>query len=373
MRPLHIASSIDPKAGGPAMVVVGLARAQAAAGCEVAIAAPQADGAAEILRNQPNLTVHNLNWNAGVRDQLRPLVRQCDVAHIYGLWEPIQHHAAVVCREAGKPYIFEPCGMLDRWALRRSRLKKWIYMKARLRRDLQSAAAIHASTSWERDQTAPLKLRPPIVVVPAGIELAEFEQLPPRGTFRARFPALQNKPVILFLGRVFPGKGLEMLVPALARMRNKDATLAVVGPDSDGYTRQMRNRAAELGIEDRVIFTGMARGRERIEALVDADLFSLPSEHENFGVAVLEAMAAGVPVIVSDQVGLCNDITEARAGEAVPLDVDRLAEALDRWLADDSLRKDAGARARELAFGHFTWDLVARQWIDVYRELRIIA
>lgn len=365
--------------GGPVFALVGLARAQAAAGMKVTVASAVAPGPlptmADRLKQAGANVVPIVCSNAPFKsqpvivDSLRPVIETADIVHIYGLWEEIQHQAAVLSRTFKKPHIFEPCGMLDPWALKRRWLKKKVYMMLRLRRDLDQATAIHASTAWERDQMESLNLRPPRVVVPAGVELGEFKELPPRGILRGKFPQLKDKPVMMFLGRIFPGKGLEMLIPAMAKMSQKQAMLAVVGPDSNGYEAKMRALAMQHGVTDRIVYTGMARGRERIEALVDADLFGLPSEHENFGVAVLEAMAAGIPVIVSDQVGLCNDIVSAQAGEAVPLDVDKLAKVLDRWIADEPLRRAAGQRARELAFSQFTWDLIIKQWSDAYKKL----
>jgi glycosyltransferase involved in cell wall biosynthesis len=193
--------------------------------------------------------------------------------------------------------------------------------------------------------------------------------LPTRGEFRRKFAAFNGRPIVVFLGRVHPGKGVELLLPAFARMGHRDAMLAIVGPDSRNYLAQMRGEVQRLGLQDRVIFAGMMPGRSRIEALVDADLFALPSEHENFGIAVLEALAAGAPVIISDQVGICKEVTEAGVGEAVPLDADRLAAALDAWLADAPRRAEASQRARQLVFERFTWDQIARRWNDVYREL----
>lgn len=381
MHVIHVISGIDAALGGPVAALVGLACAQAADGMQVTVApvvrSSTLPATAGILKDAGVQVIPLIGSNSPLKQRLssqrllRQLLQTGDVVHIYGLWEPIQHRAASICRELGRPYIFEPCGMLDQWALRRSWLKKKLYLALRLRRDLDHAAAIHVSTPWERDQTAGLGLRAPLVVVPAGVDLQEFEQLPPRGLFRAAHPGLMDKPVLMFLGRVFPGKGVEMLIPAVARMTNQDAMLAVVGPDAEGYTSSMKSLAEKLGVQHRVIFTGMARGRERIEALVDADLFCLPSAHENFGVAVLEAMAAGVPVVVSDQVGLWHDIDGARAGEAVPLDENRLATTLDRWLGSDSARREAGQRGRALAFERFTWDLIARQWKQAYTGLAI--
>jgi glycosyltransferase involved in cell wall biosynthesis len=361
--------------------MIGQAQAQARAGLSVSVAAAWSraipvktcDALTQVgVEIVPIGPVHtSLGVSLLTRRQLQPLLRRADVVHIHTLWEDIQHQAVSICRAIGKPYIFHPCGMLTPWSLGQKSLKKQIYMRLRLRRDLNGARAIHVASGGEKDQTAPLGLRPPLVVVPNGIETREFQTLPARGQFRRKFPALGDRPLIVFLGRVHPGKGVELLLPALTKMQNRDAMLAVVGPDSRNYLSQMRAETNRLGLDDRVIYTGMMPGMARIEALVDADVFCLPSEHENFGIAVLEALAAGTPVIISDQVGLRHEVMEAGVGEAVPLNADRVAEALDHWLADPSRRAEASARARRLVFEKFTWDQIARRWNQVYSELSI--
>src|SRR5262249_15680957 len=152
---------------------------------------------------------------------------------------------------------------------------------------------------------------------PNGINLEEFEQLPPRGTYRNRCPQLAGKRMIVFLGRVHPGKGLELLVPAFAQANITDAMLVIVGPDSENFQGGVEETFRRHNISQRVIFTGMLRGADRIAALADADLFALPSFHENFGIAVIEALAAGVPVIVSDEVNVCREIAAAQVGASV--------------------------------------------------------
>jgi glycosyltransferase involved in cell wall biosynthesis len=227
-----------------------------------------------------------------------------------------------------------------------------------MRKHLNRAAAIHCATEIERDHVRKLKLQPPIFVEPHGLDLSEFERLPEKGGFRAKYPALGDQPFVLFLGRIDRAKGLELLVPAMARMRVK-TPLVVVGPDWNNMRAWAEAEAARLGLTDRVIFTGMLRGRDKIAALVDAAVLALPSYHENFGIVVAEALAAGTPVVVSDQVYLHPDIKAAGLGGVVPMDVDALAGELDRWLWDDALRADAALRARPWAMERFNWDVIA--------------
>jgi glycosyltransferase involved in cell wall biosynthesis len=236
-----------------------------------------------------------------------------------------------------------------------------------MKRHLNRAAAIHCATEIERDHVMKLHLRPPIIVEPHGLDLTEFENLPEKGVFRAKYPMLTNQPFVLFLGRIDRAKGLELLVPAIARMQIK-TPLVVVGPDWNNMRAWAETEAARLGVADRVIFTGMLRGGDKIAALVDAAVLALPSYHENFGIVVAESLAAGTPVVVSDQVYLHPQVKSAGVGGVVPMDIDALARELDRWMGDEALRATAAAHARPWAMGHFNWNVIARHWLEHYQR-----
>jgi glycosyltransferase involved in cell wall biosynthesis len=210
------------------------------------------------------------------------------------------------------------------------------------------------------------------VVEPNGIGLEDFACLPERGGLR-RSLAVAGAPLIVFLGRVHPGKGVEYLIPALARVRTPGATLAVVGSDSAGYRGEMERLADAHGVRDRVVFVGPLSGRKKIEALVDADVFCLPSQHENFGISIVEAMAAGCAVVVSEHVGIKEEILAAGAGSVTSLDPARIAAALDDWLGDEGGRREAGTRGREFALHTYDWAPIAARWQRRYEELMAVS
>ena len=297
-------------------------------------------------------------------------VGEADVLHIHALWEDVQHQAARAAARRAVPYLFRPCGMLDPWSLSQAKWKKKLYMAWRLRRDLNAAAALHFTADAERDGAKPLRLRPPAIVEPNGLDLAEFETLPAKGSFRSQYAVqLQGKRMVLFFSRIHPKKGLDLLVPAFARAKLSDAVLVIAGPDGDGYGSAVRAMIDRAGIGERVIFTGMLRGAERVAALADADLFVLPSYQENFGIAVAEALAAGTPVVISDQVNICNDVSAAGVGGVVPLEVGALAQAIEQWMTDDSLRATAAAKARAFVWERYDWRQIARRWGEHYQQI----
>jgi glycosyltransferase involved in cell wall biosynthesis len=379
MRILHVISGLDPQNGGPTTALTGMAKSQAAAGLDVSVLATWKETTgfpvAEHLR-QAGVNVTHIGPATGrfsrhpqLAAATRTQVARADVVHIHAMWEEVQYQAARAARTAGVPYLFTPHGMLDPFNMSKGKLLKHLYLALRLRRNLDQAAALHLATTMERDAVARLGLRPPTIVEPFGLDLAEFQTLPPPGVFRSRYPALGGKPYVLFLGRIHPGKGLELLVPAFAAANLPEAMLVIAGPDSDSFRQQVEATVTACGLRDRTLFTGMLTGIDRIAALAEAELLALPSFHENFGLAVAESLAAGTPVIVSDQVYLYREIVSQGVGAAVPLEVAPLAAKLKRWMTDKSLRQAASERARPFVQERFDWRQIAQHWVEHYARL----
>ncbi|MGH7179582.1 MAG: glycosyltransferase, partial [Tepidisphaeraceae bacterium] len=227
MRVLHVSSGIDPRQGGPTTVLTALIAAQIEAGLRVSVAATFGedfrDDAARQMR-ECGATVeligpctHRLAWHKGIRPALGRMIGDADIVHIHGVWEEIQHQAAKIARRRRVAYIITPHGMLDPWSLARGGFKKRLYLMLRLRRHLNRAAAVHFSDATERDLTLrAVSIRSPALVQRHIVDLREFDNPPPRGTFRQRFPATTDKPIVLFLSRLHPKKGLNLLIAAFA-------------------------------------------------------------------------------------------------------------------------------------------------------------
>jgi glycosyltransferase involved in cell wall biosynthesis len=378
IKVLHVISGIDPRGGGPAEALRGLATAQAAEGMNVRVLATFAPGDdlgfAAVLQAR-GVTVRLIGPCRGplcrhpdLATAAAETVAAADIVHVHALWEEIQHQAARAARLSGKPYLIRPCGMLDPWSLRQGRLKKSLYLFWRLRRHLLAAAALHFTSDAERQGTIPLRLNANAIVEPNGIAIAEYAELPRRGPFRRRWNIPAEQPVLLFLGRLHPKKGLDLLLPAFARLTDQ-TVLVVAGPGDEGYRRQLQAEATRLGIAPRVLFTGMLLGEDKLAAFADADLFVLPSYQENFGIAVAESMAAGLPVVISDQVNIHAEVNAAGAGGVVPTDVAALASELSQWVRDAERRRTAGANARAFALARYDWSNIARRWIGHYEQL----
>ena len=367
--------------GGPVSALTGLACAQATQGLEVSVAAtfrhsPETDvpnslknsGVREVTQIGP--TISPLMWNPRIKSKIGRLVSSADIVHIYGVWEQIQYQTAQTCQRLKVPYIFEPCGMLDPWSLSQKKLKKWIYLNLRMRRALQGASLLHFTSDEEARLVNNLKLTPPGLVRPLGIDTAEFASLPPRVCSTQSGLLNPKKLKLIFLGRVHYKKGVDLLISAFGRLKDIDCELVIAGPEHDPkYSRKLRELIDSLGIGARIQFTGMLRGEEKIKALASADLFILPSHQENFGIAVVESLAAGTPVLISDHVNIHPLITQIKAGETVSNHADALEKTIRKWLTDSALRTQAGERGRKYVLENLSWQAISRLWTETYLSL----
>lgn len=383
MRILHVTYSLAADQGGPTMVTTRVASAQAGLGHEVAILTRESAGKetelppiagsarVKIERIAPSSVVAKVSGRDSL-PRLRELIARHDVVHVHNIWDPILIHAVNEARRQKKPVVLSPHGILTRWALSEKRLKKAIAMRLLYRRAIEKVSMVHALSSFEREEMEAFGFRGPVVVVPNGVFLEEIDPLPKPGAFYASHPGLQGEPFVLFLSRLHPIKGLDILVDAfasvLARFKGADERprLVIVGPDF-GMEAPIREQAARLGITDRVHLTGPIFGRGKYEAMVDCACFCLPSGHEAFSVAIAEAMACRACVVISPECHL-PEAEEEGAGLVVERDAAKLAGALERVLRDESERRAMGERGRRLVEERFTWEKVAGALVEAYRK-----
>ena len=377
MKVVHVTSNLDPRRGGPVSALIGLARAQAKIGLEVSI----------VVNRSANSVERNALENLGVRfvDLASPLytlrpepktlqvlatqIERAAVVHIHGVWEEPQHSAAVLARRLATPYLIRPCGMLDPWCLAQKRWKKKLYYQWRQKADLNGAAALHFTSCAERDGTSVLNLTSRALIEPNGLNLELFQHLPAVQRFRQRHLKDTTQKYLIFAGRLHPKKGLDILIPAFARSAPDDCLLCIAGPDEGGYRAVVENSVRSHGIENRVVFTGMLGDEMLMSALSGAELFVLSSYQENFGNAVIEALACGTPIIISDQVNIHPEIVAAQVGAVVPLNVEALAREITRWMSDNKLREAAAQRSRAFVWERYDWNHIAMRWKEHYQKL----
>jgi glycosyltransferase involved in cell wall biosynthesis len=302
---------------------------------------------------------------------LRHMVPRFDVVHIHSLYLFHSLVAARTCSAAGVPYIMRPHGTLDPYLRRKSRFKKDLYDRLLQRRELDRAAAVHYTSEDERDLATPLGIRARPMVVPLGIDLNEFDHMPPAGAFRRAHPELRDKRLVLFLGRITPKKGLDLLAAAFGEVQRVDpnAHLVIAGPDDEGYGGHVRRFLADAGVTSATTILPMTTGTAKLELLRDADVWVLPSYTENFGVAVVEAMAASLPVVISNRVNIWSRVDAAGAGLVTGCDAHQVAASVCRVLGDAHLASRLRSEGHALAYEAFGWDGVAVQLERAYYDV----
>lgn len=379
LRILHVVPSYLPatRYGGPIYSVHGLCKALSRAGHDVHVFTTNVDGerdsdvplAQPVDRDGvkiwyfPSRILRRLFFAPGMARALKSQLAAFDLVHLHSvfLWPTLA--AARAARKAGIPYLLAPRGMLNPALIgRKSTWKKKGWIRLFERSNLEHASAVHVTSEIEGKELQKLGFDlPRTIFVPNGIDMKEVE------AFSGRIEARGNEVFALFLGRINWKKGLDRLLEA---WRLVPATrLLVAGNDEEGYRPELERLAQECGVAGRVQFVGPVAGVEKWQLLQAAALFILPSYSENFGMAVLEAMAAGCPVAVTPEVGLAATVTREACGIVIDGSAEAMAASITALLRDGDARARMGAKGREVARKQFGWDAIAKAMHQAYLEV----
>lgn len=385
MKILHIIPSISPLRGGPSAAVLAMVTSLRQRGVEAAILTSNDDGPGI----DPSMPTGRWFERDGVpvlafkrwSPPLSPLsefaicpamnrwlashLGNYDLLHIHALFSWPSTTAMAQARRHGKPFVLSTIGQLNHWSLGQSRIRKRLFWKLIEQRNLAAAAALHFTTDEERDQAAVLNLPTPTWVVPLGVEL------PPTATAPIDVAPAATIPTFLFLSRLHPKKQLEHLLEALALLQEQQPErswqLQIAGDGDPSYVAGLRRQALELGLAHRCQWLGFLEGEAKWQALQGADWFVLPSASENFGIAVIEALAAGTPAILSPEVAVASAIARAGAGLVCSSEPRTLAATLADALARPSVSMCQAAV--ELAASDYSWPVIAAQLENAYSTL----
>jgi glycosyltransferase involved in cell wall biosynthesis len=349
MRILHVISSTDPATGGPIEGIRQLLKPLHELGHTVEVAccdAPQSHWLAELgLNGVYALGPARLGYAYAPRllAWLRENATRYDAIIVHGLWQ--YHGLAVRQALAGTqvPYFVFTHGMLGEWFKHTypiKHLKKWLYWPWAEYRVLRDAQAVIFTCEEERLQAwrsfwlySALEVVSGFGIAPPSENGAELAR-----QFTAKQPHLEGKRVVLFLGRLHRVKGCDLLLKAFAQVAQLDARLHLImaGPDQVGWAATLRAQAQQLGLTDRISWPGMLREVDKWGAFYAAEVFCLPSHHENFGIVVAEALACGKPVLISNKVNIWHEIELDAAGFVDTDTVAGTVSNLQRWLALDA-------------------------------------
>ena len=381
----HVIPYMHPSAGGPPVVVDRLCRGLGRAGWTNRVVTTDAlarglpqDWTAQYGQDYemlvfPTRGPTNFGYSGALAAKIDEIVASSQLIHVHTAWSYPGLAAMRACRRRGIPFVVMPHGMFDSNSLRRKWLKKQLYGRFVEWREVRAAAAMvytHAEERRLAEESVPRL--PPGFIVSLGADSppdATREQL--GAAFIEKFPHLRGRRVVLFLSRLHPKKGLDLLIPAFRTVANRfdDAHLAIVGAGDDAYLATLRRLVSNDSLADRVTFTGPLNGNAKWEAMAAATMLVLPSYQENFALVVAEGMRIGLPIVLSRRVNIWTDVVEGGAGLPCELSINSVAEAVARLLADPCFADHAGRQGQRLATKRFTWDRTAAAVAAVYAEV----
>jgi len=302
--------------------------------------------------------VREFQIGEGFSPWLARRARGYDLLHVHALFSHLPTVAMAFARRHGIPYVLRPLGILESYSLRRSPWKKRAFLALFDSANIRGASAVHL-TSRREENVSRIPGHAPRWVIPLGVRIPDCAPAAGRG----------NPPRIVFLSRWHAKKRIEMLLEALGGLGDLDWTLVLAGSGEPGLTGRIHSLVRQYGLGNRVSFPGFVAGDAKAQLLAGADLFVLPSASENFGIAAAEALAAGLPVIVSRHVALCDEIESAQAGWICGDDAAALADTLRIALGDPDERRRRGQSAARLARTTFSWKSCAEKLASSYRKL----
>lgn len=375
MNIVLLAGTIDRSSGGIHSTIVPLAKELADAGHRVNVLGAGQFGEAESDFGAARLTAlrsvgpRQFRYMPAMKTALASL--SADVVHTHGLWTYASLVASRWSRRTLRPRLVSTHGMLNDFALSISSARKRIALPLYERRHLRNADCIHALTHAELDAIRRFGLRNPVCVIPNGIDLPQpsaASERPPWGEFVG-----DDDKVLLYLGRLHPIKGLDVLLRGWHSLRARghglDWKLVVAGWEEDDYHVVLKNLVRNFGIGDSVLFCGPQFGSAKAACFEHCDAFVLPSRSEGFPITVLEAWSYGLPVMMTDE---CNvpEGFEARAAIRVPSSESGATTGL-MTLFDMSVehRADMGKRGSQLVHDRFSWPNIANKMLEVYEWL----
>lgn len=377
MRILHVIPSLSLRDGGPSAAMALIERGLAEAGVQVTTLATDygqeivQPGSSSVRRVYKPLWITPYKVAPGLVSYLNNEIQHFDVVHIHAMFSFSSSIATVLARRRRIPYVIRPLGTLGTYGLtqRRAFLKRmsmaWIERPA-----LIQAAAVHFTTQAELNEAQERGLAGRGVVIPLGLDEGMEFQGDPNALVQMH-PVLKERCRLLYLSRIDPKKNLEALIDAMVaspELQSK-CILIVAGTGSTEYVEMLRRRALDGGVGHLVVWLGHLTGIDKVNAFATADAFVLPSYSENFGIAAVEALRAGLPCVISSKVAIAEEVEMAQAGIVCLPDAPSFRVALEHFLHDPRCRQQMSDNARNLARRKYSIQGMTRQLLALYEGI----
>ncbi|MBF2057337.1 MAG: glycosyltransferase [Cyanobacterium sp. T60_A2020_053] len=386
MKVAHIIPSIAPVRGGPSKAIIEMVDALQNKGVCVEIITTNDNG--NNLLNVPlyrqtvyekvpvtffprlclsSKAIQEFNFAWSLTKWLWGHISDYDLIHVHTLFNYPSTIAMVIAKWRKIPYIIRPCGMLLKWSLQQKATKKELYLKLIEEANINYSQRIHYTALQEKEEAQVLNLKTKDFILPLGLTIPE---LIPRSKEKLinLYDIPKNIPIILFLSRIHEKKGLDFLVNALGKL-SLDFRLIIAGSGEPDYEDKIKNLITSNNLKNKVIWAGFVEGELKNTLLQGSDLFALTSYSENFGIAVLEALASGLPVVITPGIALSSMVKDNDLGYICDLDIDSIYLAITRALSNPEKLEDMSRRGRKFIQKNYSWDKIAKDLVDVYKEI----
>ncbi|AFZ02051.1 glycosyltransferase [Calothrix sp. PCC 6303] len=387
MKVLHVIPSVTKLRGGTSQAVLDMVRALQMINVDAEIATTNDDGdnlldvplGKRIQYNHvpvwfferfsPNIKpIREYAFTSELTQWLWENISRYDLVHVHALFSYPSTIAMAIARLKNVPYIVTPHGLLCEWSLGQSTRKKQIYSKIIEKSNLNHSQGIHFTSQKEQQEVSKLGLNVPGFVIPLGLSIPD--PIPDAySRLRQLYHISASEPVILFLSRLHHKKGLDYLIPALSKVSHHKFTFILAGSGTSDYEAEIESLLVSNGLRDRTILTGFVAGEDKDLLMQAADLFTLTSHSENFAVSVLEALAVGVPVLVTPGVALAAVVQANQVGYIPDLNVSAIADALESYFRNPQQAKQMGEIAHKFVLEKYTWKRIASQLQEVYTSI----
>ncbi len=390
MRVLHIIPSVAPIRGGTSLAVLDMVRGLQTQGIDVEIATTNDDGdnvldqplgQRVIYRGVPTYffprfspsisTLREFAFSSSLTIWLIKNISKYDLIHVHAIFSYTSTVAMAIATWQGIPYLTTLHGLLCKWSLQQSTQRKQIYLQLIERVNLNRAQAIHLTCEQEQQDFQALNFKSSTFVLPLALPGIPAQIPNASALLRQNLNCLLDEPIILFLARIHHKKGLEYLIPALSKLIHHRFTFVLAGNGAPEYVEEINSLLVSAGIRDRTHMIGFVEGEPKNILLQGADLFTLTSHSENFGIAALEALSVGLPVLLTPGVALSSIVKEHKLGYVIDLDVAAIAQTIELHLINlsDETKNNSSLRISQFVRDNYTWDKVSTKLIEIYQDI----
>jgi glycosyltransferase involved in cell wall biosynthesis len=385
---LHVIPSISLVRGGTSRAILDMVHALQSQGLDVEIATTNDDGenlldvelGKLILYDRiptyffprfspPVSAIREFAFSGSFTIWLWQNITKYDSIHVHMMFSYTATVAMTIARRRGVPYVTTAHGMLREWSLNHKRQKKQAYLRLIERSNLNGANAIHVTCQQELDELQALNFKSQTFVLPLALGEMPVPISNAAILLRQSLNCPADEPILLFLSRLHFQKGLDYLIPALGKLRDRRFTFIIAGTGTPAYEAEVRALLVEAQIMDRTQMIGYVDGTRKDLLLQGADLLTLTSTSESFGMAVLEALGSGTPVLVTSGVGLATVVRDHDLGYVADLEIGSITQALDRYLTDPTRAQHMGIHARQFTIENYNWEKIAAELIRVYQTI----